>query len=63
MLDEGVAEIERTSGGKRLLVLANATEREYSLNIDKATDLLTDDTLCGNITLGAKKVKILKTEV
>lgn len=63
VLDEGVACIERIDGEKRLLVLANATEREYSLNIDKATDLLTGDTLCGNITLCAKKVKILKTEV
>ncbi|MBO5786257.1 MAG: glycoside hydrolase family 13 protein [Clostridia bacterium] len=63
VLASGVLKVEREHCGKKLVILANMSDNEYSLNIDKAHDLLTGDTLCGNITLGAKKVKILKTEV
>lgn len=62
VLSQGVLEIVREGESESLLILANMSDEAYSLNVGNSRDLLAGEEYAGNITIGAKKAVILKTE-
>lgn len=59
---EGVVRIKRSNGCENLLIIANMSDHAYHTNVPGSYDLLENEKRCGNITVGAKKVIILKFE-
>lgn len=59
---EGVVRIKRSNGNENLIILANMSNYAYHTNVPESVDLIENEKRCGNITVNAKKVIILKTE-